>query len=348
MLPGIHAKKRRNCPQIAHPVLLLGLAVLGVTLVFGQASANGAIRYEASADCMGGTFTVVAYGKDRNQVQAGVTAALEEAQRLDGLLSNYKPTSEWSKVNREAPNGATQVSEELYKLLEACLQYSRQSEGTFDITVGPLMRRWGFFKGSGRFPHRSEIRTAMSAVGYQNILLESRTRSVRFANPRTELDPGGIGKGYAVDRMVEILRDAGIGSAFITASGSSMYGLGTPPNEDGWKVSIRHPADANRSVAQLLLKNQSMATSGAAEKHFTLGGKIYSHIMDPRTGYPASGTLSVSIVGDRAIDTEAWAKPLYILGRQWAARHIPKGLRLFHCPEGPRGRNWETTCEWLQ
>jgi len=297
---------------------------------------------------MGGVFTVTAYGKNRTQLEAAVTESLEEARRLDGLLSNYKKDSEWSKVNRMAGQGAVAVSKELFELLEACMKYSRESEGTFDISVGPLMRRWGFFKGSGRFPHRSEIRTAMSAVGYQNIILDRKAQTVRFLNPLTELDPGGIGKGYAVDQMVNILRDGGVKSAFITAAGSSMYGLGTPPNEAGWKVIIRDPADKNRSVAEILLKDESMATSGSAEKHFMAGGKIYSHIMDPRTGYPAQGTLSVSLVGPKAIDTEALAKPIYILGRQWAARHKPKGMRVFYCPEGPKGQKWNSTCEWLQ
>ncbi len=306
------------------------------------------LRYEASADCMGGVFTVSAYGTSRTQLEAAVTESLEEARRIDQLLSNYKKDSEWSKVNRLAGQQPVTVSKELFDLLAACVQYSRQSEGTFDITVGPLMRSWGFFRGSGRFPHRAEIRTAMAAVGYQNIELNPENLTVRFRNPQTEMDPGGVGKGYAVDRMVEILKQAGINSAFITAAGSSMYGLGTPPGEDGWKVVIAHPADKSRNVAELLLKNESMATSGSSEKFITVGGKIYSHIMDPRTGYPAQGTLSVSLVGSRALDTEVWAKPLYILGRDWAARHKPKGLRVFHCPEGPRGQRWETTCEWLQ
>ncbi len=340
----ICAKKKRNHPQIVHAVLLLVLVVLG----WSQTGAQEVLRYEASADCMGGVFTVTAYGRNRTQLEAAVTESLDEARRIDSLLSNYKRDSEWSKVNRLAGQEPVAVSSELFELLEACLQYSRQSEGTFDITVGPLMRRWGFFKGSGRFPHRSEIRTAMSAVGYKNIILDRTNRTVRFANPSTEMDPGGVGKGYAVDRMVEILRDGGIDSAFITAAGSSMYGLGTPPGEPGWKVSIVHPADRNRSAATVVLKNQSMATSGSAEKYFTAGGKIYSHIMDPRTGFPAQGTLSVSLIGPKAIDTEVWAKPIYILGRDWAARHKPKGMRVFHCPEGPPANPWESTCEWLQ
>jgi thiamine biosynthesis lipoprotein len=296
---------------------------------------------------MGGVFTVTAYGRDRTQLEAAVTESLEEARRIDQLLSNYKRDSEWSRVNRLAGQSPVTVSRELFDLLEACLRYSRQSEGTFDITVGPLMRRWGFFRGSGRFPHRSEIRTAMAAVGYQNIILEKAAQTVRFRHPQTEIDPGGVGKGYAVDRMVEVLQQSGIESAFITAAGSSMYGLGTPPGQEGWPVVVRDPADAQKTVARVFLKNQSMATSGSSEKYFLAGGRIYSHIMDPRSGYPAQGTLAVSLVGPRAIDTEVWAKPLYILGREWAARHKPKGMRVLHCPEGPKGQRWQTTCVWL-
>ena len=341
---SICANKRRNSRQIVHPVLLLVLVVLG----WSPAGAQDVLRYEASADCMGGVFTVTAYGKNRTQLEAAVTESLEEARRIDSLLSNYKRDSEWSKVNRLAGQGPVAISKELFELLDACLQYSRQSEGTFDITVGPLMRRWGFFKGAGRFPHRSEIRTAMAAVGYQNIILDKQAQTVRFQNPSTEMDPGGVGKGYAVDRMVAILRDGGITSAFITAAGSSMYAIGTPPGEPGWKVAILHPAHKERSVAELTLKDQSMATSGSSEKYFIANGKIYSHIMDPRTGYPAQGTLAVSLIAPRALDTEVWAKPIYILGREWAARHKPKGMRVFHCPEGPEGNKWETTCDWLQ
>ena len=340
----IRANKKRNSPQTQHAVLLLVLVVLG----WSQTGDPDVLRYEASADCMGGVFTVTAYGKNRTKLEAAVTESLEEARRLDAMLSNYKVNSEWSQVNRQAGKSPVAVSQELFQLLEACLQYSRQSEGTFDITVGPLMRRWGFFKGSGRFPHRSEIRTAMAAVGYQNIILDRNAQTVRFQNPLTEMDPGGIGKGYAVDRMVAILRESGITSAFITAAGSSMYGLGTPPNEEGWPVTIAHPSHKDQTVAKLRLRDQSMATSGSSEKFFMASGNIYSHIMDPRTGTPAQGTLSVSLVAPRAIDTEAWAKPVYILGRDWAARHTPKGMRVFHCPEGPKGQKWETTCEWLQ
>ena len=307
-------------------------------------AAEPPIRYESSVDAMGSTFSITAWGSDRGNLAAAVETALEEARRLDRLLSNYRPESEWSAVNRGAAAGGVTVSQEMYDLLAACVRYSEQSEGTFDITVGPLMRVWGFYKGSGRIPHRSELRAALARTGYKNLSLQTTTRTVRFKNAGLELDPGGIGKGYAVDRMATILRQAGVSGALINAGGSSMYGLNTPPEEPrGWKVVIRDPKRAERHVAELYLKNESMSTSGSYEKFFQAGKRIYSHIMDPRTGYPAQGMYSVSVLAPRGIDSEAWTKPTYIQGRQWAAKHLPAGFRAFLCED--RG---EAQCAWLQ
>lgn len=306
-------------------------------------AAEPPIRYESSVDAMGSTFSIAAFGSDRSSLSATVESALEEARRLDRMLSNYRPDSEWSAVNKNAAQGVT-VSQELFDLLAACVRYSQRSEGTFDITVGPLMRVWGFYKGSGRMPHRAEIRSALARIGYQNIDLQPATRTVRFRNPGLELDPGGIGKGYAVDRMVEILRAGGINAALINAGGSSMFGIGNPPDEPrGWKVVIRDPKHAEKHVAELFLKNQSMSTSGNYEKFFQVGKRIYSHIMDPRSGYPAQGMYSVSVIAPRCMDSEAWTKPTYINGRQWAANHLPTGFRAFLCED--RG---EAKCAWLQ
>jgi FAD:protein FMN transferase len=310
-------------------------------------------RYESSVDCMGGTFTIAAYGADPVKLQAAVEAALEEALRLDALLSHYKPKSEWSIVNRDAGSRSVVVSEELYRLLDDCVRYSRESGGVFDITVGPLMKLWGFYKGAGRVPHRAELRSALAGVGWRNIILDPDRRSVRFQSPQTEIDPGGIGKGYAIDRMVQVLRESGVDCAFVTAAGSSMYAMGSPPGEPrGWRVSIRHPAGRQDDVASVWLKDQAMATSGSAEKFFMAGGQIYSHLMDPRTGYPAVGTLMVSTIGERGLDTEAWTKPLFVLGAEWARSEgrtvLPRGMKIFHCPEGPRRNRWESRCSWIR
>src|SRR5574341_1338322 len=149
------------------------------------------------------------------------------------MLSNYRANSEWSEVNRNAANRPVRVSSEMFQLLSACVEYSRLSEGAFDITVGPLMRTWGFFKGSGRVPSAAEIAGVMASVGYQNIALDSEHQTVRFRKQGVELDPGGIGKGYAVDRVAATLKERHVASALISAGGSSIYGLGAPPNDPG-------------------------------------------------------------------------------------------------------------------
>lgn len=317
--------------------ILLSLLVLS-----GLGWCQEVLRIEKSTVAMGTTYTIAAYGTNRAKLIAAVDNALEEATRLDQVLSNYKPDSELSRLNREAPERWTTVTPELFDLVQACLDYSRRSEGTFDITVGKLVKAWGFYKGSGHLPHRAEIRSALGKVGYRFVETNPSRHEIRFTR-NLELDPGGIGKGYAVDRMVNILKNAGVTVAYVTGGGSSVYGLGAPPTEPrGWPVAIRNPRNVEKTVETVYLKNMSMSTSGSYERFFKADGKVYSHIFDPRTGYPAQGSLSVSVISPRTIDSEAWTKPYFIQGAPWARRHS-NGFRVFFCEDKPG-----TSCAWLQ
>ena len=301
-------------------------------------------RAEGSVDAMGSAFTVVAYGKDRDLLQSAVESALEEARRLDQLLSNYKPESEWSQVNRGAADHPVHVSPELFQLLSACVNYSRQSDGAFDITVGPLMKIWGFYKGSGHLPHRAEVLGALSQTGYKGLLLDPKNQTVQFARHGMEMDPGGIGKGYAVDKMADVLEQNGITSALISGGGSSIYAIGAPPQDPkGWVINIKNPRNTSKTVASAFLKDESLSTSGNYEKFFYAEGRLWSHIMDPRTGYPSTGMLSVSVITPKTIDSEAWCKPYYILGRDWTLKHKPKNFRVFMCEDRS-----DVPCAWLQ
>jgi len=302
------------------------------------------LRLEKSADAMGSTYSIAIYGNDRVEMEAAVDAAFDEVHRLDEMLSNYKPDSEWSEVNRHAAERPMKISPELFQLLSACVAYSRESEGAFDISVGPLMKVWGFYKGSGHLPHRPEVLAALTKVGYRHIHLDAAAQTVWFDRPGVELDPGGIGKGYAVDRMVDVLRQKGFSIALVAGSGSSIYGMGAPPEEPkGWRVEIRDPRDSHKAAAEVFLKDTSMSTSGSYEKFFRAEGRTYAHIMDPRSGYPAQGSVSVSVIAPRTIDSEAWAKPYFVNGRQWAAKHKPKEFRVYFCED-----RMEQPCAWLQ
>lgn len=292
---------------------------------------------------MGTVFLIKMYGSNRSLMNTAAERALWEARRLDRMLSNYIPESELTRVNERAAKCPVKVSPEFFNLLSTCMNYSRQSEGTFDVTVGPLMKVWGFYKDSGRLPDPADVRTALENVGYQNVELDPAQETVRFKKSGVNLDPGGVGKGYAVDRMVDILRQNGIKSALISAGGSSIYGLGVPPSDArGWRIRIRDPKDEGGTAAEVFLKDESLSTSGTYEKFFWAQGRVYGHIMDPRTGYPAQDVLSVSIISPQTLDSEVWAKPYLILGHQWTARHKRKNFHVFMC----EGRS-QPSCAWL-
>jgi thiamine biosynthesis lipoprotein len=319
--------------------LLLGCAALPLR-------AGELLRLEQAADAMGSTYSIVVYGEDRAAMENAVDRAFDEVRRLDDQLSNYKPESEWSQVNRFAAERPVAVPGDLFDLLSACLEYSRKSEGAFDITVGPLMRVWGFYKGTGHLPRPSEVEAARKITGWRNLGLDRAAKTVRFAKKGVEMDPGGIGKGWAVDRMVDVLRRNGIKIGLVSASGSSIYAMGAPPGENGWHIDIKDPRDLDKAITEVVLKDESMSTSGSYEKFFKADGRVYSHIMDPRTGYPAPGMLAVSVITPLTLDSEAWTKPLFINGRAWAARHrqqLPAGLRAYFCED-----KTNQPCVWLQ
>jgi len=304
----------------------------------------GAQQLERSTDAMGATFSVVVYGSDRASTNQAIDAAFDEVHRLDALLSNYRPESEWSRINREAAARPVAVSPELFRLLSDCVEYSLASDGTFDVTVGPLMRAWGFFGGERRVPSPQQIREALELVGYRHVQLNARKRTVHFDRPGVEIDPGGVGKGYAVDRMVEILRARGIRNALVAASGSSIFGLGNPPEDPrGWPINIADPWDHRKNAAQVFLKDMSLSTSGSYEQSFRVSGHRYSHIMDPRRGVPAESSAQVTVIAPRAIDSEVWAKPYFIQGNAWTAAHKPKSWRVLYCENNPGA-----ACSWVE
>ena len=326
-------------PPFGSLVICAALASIGLTTA---PTVSGTARLERGEEAMGTTFSVVLYGHDRATIEAAAAASFAELHRLDRMLSNYDPASEWNGMNGAAALRPVRVSDELFRLLVECLEYSKRSKGAFDITVGPLMRVWGFYQDEGVLPRPENVAAARARVGYEQIQLDPIARTVRFERPGVELDPGGIGKGYAVDRMVDVLRRMGVQAALVSAGGSSIYALRAPPDQPrGWRVTIRAPEDPRTSAADVWLKDTSLSTSGSYEKFFRAGGQRYAHIMDPRTGYPARGTASVSVVAPRTIDSEAWTKPYFINGRAWTAAHKPRDVRVFFCDDaGPPACTW--------
>lgn len=269
------------------------------------------------------TYSIVAYGSETANVPQAIAAALDEVDRLDRLMSHYKPASPLSRLNREAAQQAVKTDAELFDFLAECLRYSRLSDGAFDVTVGALMKAWGFFRGEGRFPSASELAAARARTGYQHLLLNDSDHSVHFAQPGLELDLGGIAKGYAVDRAIAILKQRGIQTALVNAGGSTLYGLGAPPDSPtGWPVQIQDPLDARRVARTIQLKNRALSVSGSYEKFFELNGTRYAHIFDPRTGVPVANMLSVAVLTTTGTAGDALDNVFYVQGVAWSRAQL--------------------------
>jgi thiamine biosynthesis lipoprotein ApbE/Na+-translocating ferredoxin:NAD+ oxidoreductase RnfG subunit len=248
---------------------------------------------------MGSLCSITAYGSSD-----AVDAAFREIRRWDGILSNYDPESELSRLNRAR---TSEVSPELLRFLRECDDFRRSSGGAFDVAVGSLVRAWGFPERNYRLPSDGELQKGTRDRAFR---IEGNLVSLE-AN--AELDPGAIGKGFAVDRAVEALRKAGVTSAFVDF-GSTVYALGTPPGEAGWTVAVRDPFRKKKILGTIVLRDSALATSGDYEKYFELEGRRYCHILDPRTGRTVEGVASVSLLAKSATEADALSTSIFVRG----------------------------------
>ncbi len=271
-------------------------------------------RFHKTHAAMGTEFSIDLYATGEEDAEQIATLAFDEVDRIEALLSNYRASSELSRINREAPGGKVTTDPETFAFLERSTYWSRRSDGAFDITVGPLLKLWGFFGHAGRVPSRTELESAHEHVGWNHLILDRADRSVSFEGHRTlELDPGSIGKGSAVDSVVRLLREAGVTSAFISAGGSTLYGLGAPPGAAGWPVNIPDPRNNGMTVDSVLLRDMSLSTGACTEKYFTKDGHRYCHIFNPQTMQPVEGMLQTTVIDPSATDSDALSTVVFVL-----------------------------------
>lgn len=238
-------------------------------------------------------FEVTLSGEDGSLIPAA-REALDEAERIESVLTLFRETSELVRVNQQAPLGPTPVSRPMFDLLRLCEEMHAQTEGAFDVTSAPLSRCWGFLARNGRIPSPEEIATAQAQVGMPHVALDETLGTVCFTRPGMELNLGSIGKGYAVGRMGRLLRERGTRHALVSAAGSSVFALGG--RGTGWDIDLRSRQVRRTQLARLHLREGALATSGAGEQFLEVDGRRYGHVLDPRTGWPAAGVLSASVV----------------------------------------------------
>jgi thiamine biosynthesis lipoprotein len=281
------------------------------------------VFYE-SRPAMGTTFEIYLYAPNRERATEWFEESFDEIDRIEEALSNYRSSSELSRINAKAADTPVVTNPEVFALLARSIDYSRRTDGAFDVTVGKLMKAWGFFRGAGHYPSDEELARAREQTGWQNVRLDDQNRSVYFLRRGIELDLGGIGKGYALDRVAALLREAGVKAALISSGSSSIYAIGAPPGKAGWAVRVPDPQDRTRTISTVLLKDQSLSTSGSYEKFFRLNGKIYCHIMDPRTGRPVEGMIQTTVITPEATDSDALSTAVFVMGPQQSARLLDK------------------------
>ena len=250
------------------------------------------------------------------------SAALDLIEEIEEQLTVYRDTGEVARLNASAAEGPVVVDSSLFRLLERCAGFTLETSGAFDVAVGALVDAWGFTQRAGRIPTDRELVEATGRCGFRHVMLGADT--IQFRRHGLKLNFGAIGKGYALDRAAELLRrDWGIESALLQGGGSSMLGVGVPPNDPrGWPVSIRHP-EANRpALDRVSLKNRGFGTSAATFQYFEFEGVKYGHVLDPRTGRPAAGTRSASCLADSAAEADAISTAFFVAGTDWAREYL--------------------------
>jgi thiamine biosynthesis lipoprotein len=283
----------------------------------GRASDEGHwIRIHRPA--MACRFEILLDGADDQQA-AAAREALDEADRLEAELSVFRETSALSRVNRTAAERPASVEADLFALLVRCRDLHARTAGAFDITSTPLSRCWGFLRREGRRPSADAIAAARALVGMSEVVFDEAARTVRFPRAGMELNLGSIGKGYALDRMAALMRARGTKHALLSAGGSSAVALGG--RGEGWTVDIRPRQAAGARLARLFLRDGALATSGAGEQFFEVDGQRYGHVIDPRTGWPAAGVLSVSVVTPEGALSDALSTAFLVGGLDVARRY---------------------------
>ena len=287
-----------------------GLILGFLSLAFAYDDPQPAAFVHKKKYIMGTVYEIVAYDASPERASVAIDRALEEVARLDRVMSNYNPDSDLSRLNRNGHFHPETVSPDLYEAIRDALEYSRLSDGQFDITVAPLVDLWKAALGGDKAPTAEEQEKLRECVGYQKIQLQPPDR-VRFHSACMRIDLGSIGKGYAVDRAVDILRSAGIQNALVNAGESTIYAVGAPPGKAAWLVHLRDPS--KKVDPQVWLCDNSVSTSEQTPPSL-LGNETAGHIIDPETGRPLETPYALSIVARTATASDALSTTLLLVG----------------------------------
>lgn len=304
--------------------------------------AADAYLMQISRRAMATDFEIYLRAGPQGRATEAALRALDLVEELEAQMTVYRPHSEILEINRRAADGPVTVEGRLFGLLQLAVQLAQETGGAFDLTAGPLSKTWGFYRRDGRLPDPESLQQALSRVGYQWLELDDTRHTLQLRKRGVEIDLNSLGKGYALDRCAELLDAAGVEDYLIHGGQSSVLGRGSRSADAsqprGWSVALRHPLKPTQRLAEIWLRDRALGTSGSGVQFFYHQGHRYGHVLDPRTGWPAEGVLSATVLAPSAALADALATACFVLGPQgtqdYCARH-PDVAAILVCP-GPR------------
>jgi thiamine biosynthesis lipoprotein len=272
---------------------------------------------------MGSVFELVVLENDSVIAQQHFQKAITEIERIENLISEWRPHTQISHVNQNAGIGPVKVDLEVFELTQRAIKYSQLTDGAFDISIAALDRVWVFDGSMEEAPLKESIQQSIQNVGYQYVSLDSLNSTIFLQKKGMKIGFGSIGKGYAADKGRELLQSIGVKGGIVNASGD-LSAWGTQPNGKPWKVGVTNPFKAHKMLEVLKLKNGSVATSGSNEKFAEIDGKRYSHIINPKTGWPSEGLISVTVSGSSAEFANFLSTSIMVLGKKEGRKLMSK------------------------
>jgi thiamine biosynthesis lipoprotein len=277
--------------------------------------------YKRPVKLMGNRFEITVVAGDSASASQYIDLAVNEISRIEKLISSWDSLSQTSEINRNAGLKPVEVDDELYNLIYRSIRISKLTDGAFDISYASMDNIWKFDGSMNIMPTKDQVEASLANVGYQNIVLSESDKTIFLAHPGMKIGFGAIGKGYAADVTKKLLVEKGVSAGIINASGD-ISAWGKQPNGNDWQVAITNPLNKDRVFAFLPLHDNAVVTSGNYEKFIELDGKRYTHIIDPRTGYPSTGIASVTVFAPTAELADALATAVFVMGKEVGLNRI--------------------------
>jgi thiamine biosynthesis lipoprotein len=284
-----------------------------IFILFTSVLASAQVTQKRTLSMLGSPFEMIVEAKDIPEADGYIDMAVAEVTRVEHLISDWIPTTPISEVNRNAGIKPVKVPQEVFDLVQRSIKISELTSGAFDISYASMDKIWKFDGSMTRMPTPEEIKNSVSKVGYKNIILDASKSTIFLKNEGMKLGLGGIGQGFIADKIKALLKSKGVVAGIVNISGD-INTWGKQLNGQQWKVGIKNPLNKDKIFATFPLEDSAVETSGSYEKYVTFNGIRYSHIIDTRTGYPASGVISVSVFAKSTEFADALATGVFVLG----------------------------------